>query len=507
MRLSSCVLILGGLFFANPAWSQGEGCNPDETIVDCVDRVVFRAIPELRKSTPAAGKSSTAAANTEAAVKNQAGAAASTGQANSTFTDLLPWFNMLGLLSDDDASDGTIALDLNFLLLRNRKDLVSHDSQLQWAFNLKPQPFEPLIAALPEDVQADRKKALQEKIDDTADSELQYTMSVVTDGLGRDFRRHFNQLANLIAPIVAEAGAPGDNQLRGEAQARFGAGLQKLHEDLVKMRPGDADGAVAARTMAEFRSDEKKLVDDFVKAQRADVAVAIAKHLDAVGAAIKNPNIKALANLVLLQPQLTFSLNRQIRNELVGPEAWGAKVTFERSFVDFNRFLKDPGDECSGIRNSSSVTPLSLDAAKSCLKKVGDYVAANAEDLENESRWKASLEYKQVDSWQYALPDDGVAMDRPKYDRVVASAGFGRAVPRSAAKDRVDFEASYDSNIDSDDNYKSRLVATLTYTRRFGDMDIPFSIVYANKSEFLEGVDKQIGLHVGVKFRGVEKGK
>ncbi|HEU5134669.1 MAG TPA: hypothetical protein VFU13_05955, partial [Steroidobacteraceae bacterium] len=67
--------------------------------------------------------------------------------------------------------------------------------------------------------------------------------------------------------------------------------------------------------------------------------------------------------------------------------------------------------------------------------------------------------------------------------------------------------ASYDSNLDSDDNYKSRLVATLTYTRRIGDMDVPFSIVYANKSEFLEGVDKQIGLHVGVKFRGVDKGK
>jgi hypothetical protein len=32
-------------------------------------------------------------------------------------------------------------------------------------------------------------------------------------------------------------------------------------------------------------------------------------------------------------------------------------------------------------------------------------------------------------------------------------------------------------------------------------MDVPFSIVYANKSEFLGDVDHQISLHVGVKFR------
>ena len=85
------------------------------------------------------------------------------------------------------------------------------------------------------------------------------------------------------------------------------------------------------------------------------------------------------------------------------------------------------------------------------------------------------------------------------------SAGFGRAVRRTKdVKDRVDFEAAYDSNLDDDDNYKSRFVVTLTYTRRFGEMDIPFSIVYANKSEFLEGTDQQIGLHVGLKFRALD---
>jgi hypothetical protein len=67
--------------------------------------------------------------------------------------------------------------------------------------------------------------------------------------------------------------------------------------------------------------------------------------------------------------------------------------------------------------------------------------------------------------------------------------------------DRIDLEVAYDSNIDSGTGDSERIKAALTYTRRVGDMDVPFAIVYANKSEFLGDVDQQIGLHLGVKFR------
>jgi hypothetical protein len=58
-----------------------------------------------------------------------------------------------------------------------------------------------------------------------------------------------------------------------------------------------------------------------------------------------------------------------------------------------------------------------------------------------------------------------------------------------------------------DETYDSRFVVTLTYTRRFMDMDMPISIVYANKSEFLNDTDKQIGLHIGIKYRALDKEK
>jgi hypothetical protein len=66
-------------------------------------------------------------------------------------------------------------------------------------------------------------------------------------------------------------------------------------------------------------------------------------------------------------------------------------------------------------------------------------------------------------------------------------------------------QLSYDSNLDDDDTNKERVTAALTYTRRVGDVDMPLSIVYANKNEFLGEVDHQISLNIGVKFRQPQK--
>jgi len=506
MRLFARYASLGVLILAAPAWSQDIKCTDAETITDCANRLIFQHVQELRehKSEDLVDESAT-----EAVKEDQAGTSTGTGTAGSTFTDLLPWFNALGLLSDSDASDGTVAFDLNFLLLQSKKK-ATHNSQLKWVVDVSPEPFEPLIAALPEDVKDERTKSLEDDISGTGDSEIQYTYSVVNQHFGRDFRPHFYQMSSLIAPGITAASTPGENALRARAQANFGAKFNALRDGLI--RPGEPGTAVVERVMRDFHADERAKIEEFINEQRGDLSVEMAKHLDAIAAVVVDPgtqsSIDALMNLVLLQPQLTFSVNHQIRDELVGPESTGIKVTFEKSFIDFNAFLKTSGPSCAPLKTATNSSALTAEQAGSCLKSIGRYVEQNAEDLENESRWKASVEYKQVDKWQYSLPDDGVAIDRPKYDRIVATAGFGRALPRTkAVKDRVDFEASYDSNLDSDDNYKSRFVATLTYTRRFNDMDIPFSIVYANKSEFLEGTDKQIGLHVGVKFRAVDAGK
>jgi len=548
MKTPGRLLLACALLVASSAQAQDVTCEPDDTVNTCIDRLVTRysrtlragsneiaeadavnATPENKKT--AADKQSKAAANAannEAETKDQPGTATAGEQATSGFTDLIPWLNMVGLLSDSDESDGTIALDLNFLLFKKKKE-AKHDSQLKWEFDVSPTLFEPLALAIPEDVRDERSKALQEDIDDTADSTLLYTYSVINKSLGRDFRQHQKEFQLLIAPRILSANlAAGSDQVNTAfdlKRAAFGAEQQSLVNGIRRPTNVAEEEDKADVAIRLFTADERARINEFVNKARNGYAQELAARLDAKQRAVSDSRIYGMAELVLQQPQLLITATKSIRSELVGPESWGAKVTFEKSLVDFNSFKKyakentapdgktKRKDMCKIFDSTvdaviaESVANGSTKASDTCLDALADYVSTNAEQIENNSRWKAALEYKQVDDWAYALPDDGVNLDLPKHDRLIASAGFGRAIQRSAAKDRVDFEVAYDSNMDDDDTYNSRFVATLTYTRRFMDMDMPISIVYANKSEFLGDTDKQIGMHIGIKYRALDKEK
>ena len=47
---------------------------------------------------------------------------------------------------------------------------------------------------------------------------------------------------------------------------------------------------------------------------------------------------------------------------------------------------------------------------------------------------------------------------------------------------------------------KSRLVASLTITKKLGELSIPFGIVYASEPKYLTGVDHGLTANVGLKF-------
>jgi len=500
------------LFAAAASQADDVACAPDDNVNTCVRRLVFDYARTLREGAPAAADASAEAAaeaaSNSAEENAQPGTATAGGQTASGVTDLLPWLNMLGLLSDSDESDGIIAFDLNFLLMRNRDAEARHDSQLKWQLDVSPTLFEPLAQAIPDE----RSKALQDDIDETADSTLEYTYSVINKHLGRDFRQHQREFQALIAPRIFSASrgaSAGEIKTAFDTkQAAFGAQLAQLVQGL-NLPAGVAPGADKSKVpVQQFTADERARIDEFVRNARNEYAQEMARRLDAMQLAVSDPRIYRMAELVLQQPQVLVTATKSIRDELVGPESWGVKVTYEKSFVDFNGFRKfagagrAAGDKCAILDQSAALDSAeALVATDNCLTALDAYVDRYAEQIDNDSRWNVSLQYTQIDDWRYALPDDGVDLDLPKHDRLIASAGFGRAIQRSSAKDRVDFEAAYDSNMGDDETYNSRFVVTLTYTRRIMDMDMPISITYANKSEFLGDTDKQIGMHIGIKYR------
>ncbi len=94
----------------------------------------------------------------------------------------------------------------------------------------------------------------------------------------------------------------------------------------------------------------------------------------------------------------------------------------------------------------------------------------------------------------------GLKIDAAK--KLIISAGWSRLFADPAGGDqpvRVDFVGSYE-NVSNDPQRQDRGVATLTITRKFGNLTVPLGIVYANHGEFLGDVNKQLSAHVGLKF-------
>lgn len=60
-------------------------------------------------------------------------------------------------------------------------------------------------------------------------------------------------------------------------------------------------------------------------------------------------------------------------------------------------------------------------------------------------------------------------------------------------------KASYESPVD-DIMRNKRFLATFTITKKFGDLSVPFGVVFANKPEFLGDVDGKLTALIGLKF-------
>jgi hypothetical protein len=425
-------------------------------------------------------------AKTEVA-KAQTGADSGGASTASTLTDLVPLFDALGMLGNSASqAGGTLALNLNFLLPVQDAD---KNTQLSLIVNTSPEPLDQLIQTFPETVRSARKEALQKDISTFGDSRAELTWSLVNSRFGRDF----TAARKVLAPIYEGA----RNKVvvaTGQRDINAATRLTQLTARLV--RHPDA-GATDANT--EFGK-----YPDKIAASRFEL-IALAKEAgEEAGSGAKATSneltaagLSHLANLVNQQPQILFTLSHDIRDSIVGPEKTSAKLTWEFTSRNLSNFLGDTGSAC---RDKDEVRKGGA-AYTQCVDALGRYVSQYADALEKQPRWKLSAAYQRVDAVQYNFASDNVMLDLPKTERIEVALGWGRPLNAAKNADRLDLEAAYDSNVDNDTSNKERVKVTLTYTRRVAEMDLPFSIVYANKNEYLGEVDHQISLHVGIKFK------
>jgi hypothetical protein len=321
------------------------------------------------------------------------------------------------------------------------------------------------------------------------DSRAELTYSLVNSRFGRDFTMARAQLAPIYEGAWARVGAPMVEASRLDSQR---ATLTRLARNQIA-----TDRNITSST--PFSSFPPEL--EALRNEMAQEAVALGSAIGQASLATKGELARAglsrLTALVEQQPQLLFAVTHDNRDSITGPEKTSAKLTLEITKYNLSAFLRGDGAVC---RSTETVRQGGPDYVR-CVEALGRYVDSTEEALKSQPRWKVAAAYQRVKAINYSYPEDNVALDLPKTERVEVTAGWGRPLQQAKNADRVDFEVSYDSNLHGDASNDERLKATLTYTRRVADMDLPFSIVYANKDEFLGEVDHQISLHLGIKFR------
>lgn len=462
--------------YSQQAASDPEPCRDDERAEDCFLRVESATAPLPTRDSIAKLQEESVRHELEIA---QTGVDTEGTATASTMKDLAQFLNAVGLLSTGDAAGSKVALDLNFLL--PVQDVSSHNAQLQAIIETEPEPLDQLVQSFGETVREARKDSLQKDIPVFADVQLSFTWSLVNSRFGRDY-------TGTVRDRIAQLNQGAVN--RGRATTKSEA-VRALPEVLRRRNEAAGEQAKTAGTgqlpIDQALKDELKFVAFQAGRERALVTESIQNELNRTG-------INQLAKLVEQQPQLLFSLTHNLRDEIVGPESSSATVTWEMTTRNLGAFLRNEGRSCTNPDVSSGTQ--SYDACVGALQKYGGGVR-----LDQQMRYKLEASYKRVKSVTYSFTDDNVNLLIPQHDRWEVAFGAGRPLGSDSHDARLDFELSYDSSLDDDVTNKERLQASLTYTRRAGGMDMPFSIVYANKDEFLGEVDHRLSLNLGLKFR------
>jgi hypothetical protein len=468
-------------------------CTDSESLQGCFSRIQREAAPAAQGAEVEAVeeaqkqdvKQELAAALTGAALGGDATAA--------TKNDLAQLLNALGLLSSGDAQGSKIAVDFNFLL--PVQDVENNNAQLRGIINTEPEPLDQLVQAFGETVREARKDSLQKDIAAFGDAQISFTWGLVNRRFGRDY----SVLRDQIAPMNEGAVNRARSAARTDSIRALPAVIARANEAVRagnEARQRANPGSPAIPTTATFGelpiSNELKAE---LKAATFKAANERAAMTQGIQAELARSSLDRLAELVEQQPQLLFTLSHDFRDEIVGPESTSATVTWELNRRNFGAFLRNQGRSCAGTEVAAGTSP----QYDSCVSALQSYLGGDA--IQNQWRFKLEASFKRIGSVDYSFPVDGVDLSMPKHDRWEVAVAAGRPLSNDKNGGRLDFELAFDSNLDDDTTNEERVTAALTYTRRVGDLDMPFSIVYANKDEFLDEVDHQLSLNLGLKFR------
>lgn len=495
--ISRAAAVAAAFLFAL-APTRGEAqCSTALTIGECQRQIRAALIPEA----PAAAPEGTSAAVTEESMVAAGARAESadleamptgmdTGGATlqSTTKDLVPLAAIAALLGQGDGvnDQGDIVANLNFLLPGG---LAGRNSQLQAVTATEPKLSAAVREALPEASRDDLAGTLAEKISGGDQVAVSFTYNLQSLNRGRNFELYRNRYRALVSPMVSlmmKQHSKSDTL----SQAAFDLCPDAFLDD--EDKTAFADIAAKCGEAAERQ----------VRALIAAEAMAVLEPLADLRASLTTKGFDRFGELVANQPQLHLSLTATEREPLVGADTMSGKLTFEWARVNLAHAMSEDCHRRLEQGGELGPAPAFVDA---CAREYTSYVTANAAEITEGERISFTLEYESVESLvvplSTLLPDAGVEDFRsPSSKTRIAKLGWSRNFGGLQGQPtRFDLVAGYE-DVTDDPARRDRLVATATMNLKFGGMDVPFGIVYANHGKYLGEVDEQFSAHLGLKF-------
>lgn len=472
--LSSVVLVLlaalPGLTLRAQEQEPGP-CQLTDSIEDCFDRFLKDG-EEVKRA---------AAAQEKRDLESQP-TGTDTGGANlsSNTKDLLPLLALTGLVGEGSVAggEGTLALDLNFLLpALGPKD--SKNVQLQAVVNSEPEVSEAVRNALPEGDREELIEQLQRRVGGFDDYELSFTYNLTSRSYGRGFGQYARRFDALASTAIEPLGPPPTINALTDLIAEF---PDEFGEDAEEKRFQDLPEPAQSRAL------------EVAETRARSLATFEAEGTSALGAA----GLDKFHLLIDNQPQLHARVAQKVREPLIGADELGVKVTYEWSNINFNAAMSN---ECHRALDVERPTTNS-----DCLAQYTRFVDDHAEGIDKGNRFSFSGEYLDIDEETIDLGLDGVepvALEAVR--KLILSIGWSRDfILADGEPVTLDLVGDYE-DVSDDPLRQDRGVVTLTITRRLGDISVPLGIVYANHGEYLTEVDEKLSAHVGLKFNGFDK--
>ncbi len=403
--------------------------------------------------------------------------------------NFLPFMSISGLSgaidgeSNDDAND-QLGFDFNIPLPGSAEGL--RQLKLAASFNRRPTAYTPLVESIDEDMRDAFRTDLEDGVDISDDATFSVVYAVDAGKLGRSRTAVGRLFGDTIASVAST-----------EYQQAFDA--LTVQRDKIKID----DPAIAPKKVLDLpfkvagggtvlgRNAPEKVAALCAAAEAFSQA---SQELDrAVDTALADSGIDIVSKLANNQPQLHFGVDFRERDDVIGPDEISVKATFEWGYrANLNRLhdvIADPKCPADDVQGGCLMDAYS------------QYVSENKAAIDAGDRVSFSLEYQDIDDYAYSDVANGVAYSQDSSRKIIAKLGYGRTLAAATlGGGRLDLTLKYE-DVDSDANVNDRAVGILTLTRKFGDIMVPFSVVYSNKPEFveMESTD-QLSAHLGIKY-------